>query len=216
MVFFAAIFAVNRTIHTFSLIHNPIKIYLIYKFCESLKSNTALNILNLEGNFYGETNAIHIADMLKINTTIHTISIASNNIGSNGVHYIAEALKMNTTIHTIDLSMNEIEPKGASSIKELIHINTTIRNLGLSKNKFGTNGGFYIAEGLGDNLNICVIDFGWTPDDQMIDKISSNGGISRKNYEWRISSGWCDITDTRIREINEYLERNRHICGLEV
>ena len=64
--------------------------------CESLKTNTTLEKLDIEGDgdedVLGATGAKLIAEMLKVNTPLTTLNLRNNEIGPEGAIAIAEAL----------------------------------------------------------------------------------------------------------------------------
>ena len=64
--------------------------------CESLKTNTTLEKLDIEGDgeddVLGVSGAKLIAEMLKVNTFLKTLNLWGNKIGKEGAIAIAEAL----------------------------------------------------------------------------------------------------------------------------
>ena len=64
--------------------------------CESLKTNTTLEKLDIQGNGFSDTlgasGAKLIAEMLKVNTPLTTLNLWSNEIGVEGAKAIAGAL----------------------------------------------------------------------------------------------------------------------------
>ena len=63
--------------------------------CESLKINTTLEKLDIQGGYedkLGASEAKIIAEMLKVNTPLTTLILAQNWIGVEGAKAIAEAL----------------------------------------------------------------------------------------------------------------------------
>ena len=62
--------------------------------CESLKTNTTLETLNLQGSLFdklGAAEAKIIADMLKVNSALTTLDLQYNNIGDEGGEVIRGA-----------------------------------------------------------------------------------------------------------------------------
>ena len=63
--------------------------------CESLKTNTTLEKLDIKGGYQdtlGASGAKIIAEMLKVNTPLKTLNLHGNEIGKEGAIAIAEAL----------------------------------------------------------------------------------------------------------------------------
>ena len=63
--------------------------------CESLKTNTTLEKLDIKGGFadsFGASGATIIAEMLKVNTPLTDLNLALNKIGKEGATAIAGAL----------------------------------------------------------------------------------------------------------------------------
>ena len=63
--------------------------------CESLKTNTTLETLDIHGGYedhLGASGAKLIAEMLKVNTPLTDLNLASNEIGKEGAIAIAKAL----------------------------------------------------------------------------------------------------------------------------
>ena len=63
--------------------------------CESLKTNTTLEKLDIKGGYQdrlGASGAKIIAEMLKVNTPLKSLNLYLNGIGNEGAVAIAEAL----------------------------------------------------------------------------------------------------------------------------
>ena len=63
--------------------------------CESLKTNTTLEKLDIQGGRWGTlgaSGATIIAEMLKVNTPLTDLNLCVNKIGNEGAVSIAEAL----------------------------------------------------------------------------------------------------------------------------
>ena len=63
--------------------------------CESLKTNTTLEKLDIKGGYedtLGASGATIIAEMLKVNTPLTTLNISVNRIGVEGAQAVAGAL----------------------------------------------------------------------------------------------------------------------------
>ena len=63
--------------------------------CESLKTNTTLEELDMQGSYddkLGAAEAKLIAEMLKVNTPLTTLNLYHNEIGVEGAKAIAAAL----------------------------------------------------------------------------------------------------------------------------
>ena len=63
--------------------------------CESLKTNTTLEKLDIQGGYedkLGASGATIIAEMLKVNTPLTKLDLSMNNIGVEGAKAIAAAL----------------------------------------------------------------------------------------------------------------------------
>ncbi|KAF9910161.1 hypothetical protein BX616_010927 [Lobosporangium transversale] len=124
----------------------------------SLKTNTTLLVLDLEGNSIGDKGALALSEALKTNTALTSLSLRENSIGHKGALALSKALKINTTLTTLNLNWNLIEEKGAVVLLEALKSNTTLVTLGLRGNSIGREGALTLAEALKVNTGLAFLD----------------------------------------------------------
>jgi hypothetical protein len=115
---------------------------------EALKTNSTLQVIDLEENEIGDKGATAFAKALKTNTSLQEINLNDNRIGDEGAIAISEALKTNSTLRKINLGHNEIGVESAIAIAEALKTNSTLREIDLAGNKIGDKGAIIIAEAL--------------------------------------------------------------------
>ncbi|KAF9915403.1 hypothetical protein BX616_006227 [Lobosporangium transversale] len=128
------------------------------ELAHSLKTNTVLTILNLEGNSIGKEGARVLSEALKTNSTLTTLDLESNSIMNEGALVLAEALKVNTTLTTMKLTDNSIGDGGALALSEALKVNATLTTMGLKKNSIGDKGALALAGALKTNRTLTILD----------------------------------------------------------
>ena len=86
---------VNTPLKSLSIGKNNLGDEGVSALCESLKTNTTLEKLDIQGGYedkLGASGAKIIAEMLKVNTPLTTLDISYNKIGVDGAEAIAAAL----------------------------------------------------------------------------------------------------------------------------
>ena len=107
---------------------------------EGLKTNSALQVLQLERNDVGAAGATAIAEGLKTNSTLQTLNLGFNKVGAAGATAMAEGLKTNSTLQTLNLHNNKVGDAGATAMAEGLKTNSTLQELNLQLNKVGDAG----------------------------------------------------------------------------
>jgi hypothetical protein len=85
----------NAPLKSLSIGNNKLGVDGVGVLCESLKTNTTLETLDMQGGFQdklGAAEAKIIADMLKVNAPLTTLNIGYNSLGVEGAKAIAGAL----------------------------------------------------------------------------------------------------------------------------
>ena len=84
---------------------------------EALKTNAALQTLDLDSNSIRAEGAAALAEALKTNEVLQYLYLESNSIGYEGAVELADALKTNAAskLRTLDLRSNSIRAEGAAA-----------------------------------------------------------------------------------------------------
>lgn len=135
----ASAIALNSYLERISFASNRIGPDGTKYLCNSLKSHTTINFVNLGflrstvavremGNFIGNVGAKYLADMLRVNNSIRHIDLLHNNITQEGLNHIISALEENNTLVKLQFTQNKIihsEP-GKEFIKEKLNKNYSL------------------------------------------------------------------------------------------
>ena len=152
---------------------------------EIIRTNKALQKLDLSNNTLSDDGAVTIGDGLKYNNTLLELNISHNNITNKGTMNITEAIQVNTALKRLDISNNILSDDGATAIsnclkcnscllelyishtgitnkgtKEIadaIQINSTIQNIDISKNYITIEGLVYFMEAVKNNCTLQVV-----------------------------------------------------------
>ena len=88
-----------------------------------IKVNTPLKSLSIGANKLGDKGVSVLCESLKTNTTLEKLDIAGgfqDKLGASGAKIIAEMLKVNTPLTELNLERNDIEKEGAIAIAEAL------------------------------------------------------------------------------------------------
>ena len=160
--------------------------YGLFSLSESLKTNTTLTNLNLEGNEIDRCATFYLSESLKTNATLTTLNLrgtsvshfgskclslalktngtlTSLNLSHSGIsaHALSEGLKVNTALTSLDLASNGIDDNAAKALFDVLLVNATLTTLHLGWNKIGAKGTQYICEALARNNTLTSLDFSW-------------------------------------------------------
>jgi serine/threonine protein kinase len=127
---------------------------------EALKTNSAINSLNLSATSIESAGAIALAEAFKLNTAIASVDLSQNNMTAAGVALLADSLKVNKYISSVKLNNNGIGDVGATSLADAFKLNSNIKFVDLSGNRIGDAGAISLASALTANVAIATIDFG--------------------------------------------------------
>lgn len=100
---------------------------------ETLKSNTHVTTLDLEGCNIGDKGVIALAETFKKNSTIRSVYLHFNNTGDKGAIALAEALKVSESIIDLDFEGNSITIEGFDALVESVDHNYRITNLSMGR-----------------------------------------------------------------------------------
>eukprot|EP01133_Synstelium_polycarpum_P013408 gene13408-15792_t len=110
-------------------------------FCEALRVNQSLTLLDISSNPMSTESVIAITDTLKTNRTLTLLDMSFNAIGVNG-GLIAEMLRYNTTLRSLFLIGNELDDDSVTEIAETLRTkNSSLVDISLSENDFGDDVG---------------------------------------------------------------------------
>ncbi|ORZ28511.1 hypothetical protein BCR41DRAFT_367142 [Lobosporangium transversale] len=130
----------------------------LLELASSLKTNTALAILDLKNNSLGNEGTVVLSEALKANTTLTTLGLWCNSIGKEGALALSEVLETNKTLTTLNLQYNKIGDEGTLALSEVLKINTTLTILDLKGNSIGKKGALVLSEALKVSTSLIVID----------------------------------------------------------
>ena len=102
---------------------------------ESLKINSTLKELNLNGNEIGSMGAESIGDALKSNTSLEILRLVRNGIGDTGAISLGDGLKENSSLQILELQNNEIGVAGSLQLlKAAAAAGSPIKKINLARN----------------------------------------------------------------------------------
>lgn len=159
--------------------------YGVFSLSESLKTNTTLTNLNLQGNNRSDCiTPFYLSEIVKTNATLTTLNLASNDLryfGSkclslalrtNGTltsldltrsyidaEALSEGLKVNAALTSLNLASNWIGDSGAKALSDVLQVNATLTKLHLDGNTISVEGTQYICEALARNNTLTSLDF---------------------------------------------------------
>ncbi len=113
-----------------------------------LKINTSVTYLTLYKNDIGPKGAFYLSEALLENEVLESLLLENNLIGPKGTKYFCEALKKNKSLTTFVLRGNKIGDKGAENIGDMLNINKSLQAIGLGNNEITEKGFYFISEGL--------------------------------------------------------------------
>jgi len=100
-----------------------------------LNFNKFLVELNVQETELGNTGATMVAQALHINASIVKLNLSGNHIGHVGCLMLSLSLEENATLTHLNISRNEIGPQGAKSLSKALYINKTLKYLDLNRQK---------------------------------------------------------------------------------
>ncbi|KAF9914234.1 hypothetical protein BX616_008693 [Lobosporangium transversale] len=124
----------------------------------SLKTNTNLITLDLDGSSVRNEGALALSEALKANTTLTTLSLRKTTIGSKGALALSEALKVNMALTTLNLEHNIIGDEGAVALSEALKVNTALSTLSLNGSSIGKDGALALSEALKVNKALVTLE----------------------------------------------------------
>lgn len=128
---------------------------------ESLKLNTVLEKIDLEGNFILEEGTTCLTRVLKDNCYVTELVLSDNKVGNEGAKAICELLTDNKTIIHLDLAGNDIQDDAAEDFYEMLTRNAAIKTLLLRHNKFEDKGAEWFNGVLNENVSLETLDLSW-------------------------------------------------------
>eukprot|EP01125_Pyxidicula_operculata_P009308 TRINITY_DN3067_c0_g1_i1.p1 TRINITY_DN3067_c0_g1~~TRINITY_DN3067_c0_g1_i1.p1 ORF type:complete len:284 (-),score=47.78 TRINITY_DN3067_c0_g1_i1:302-1153(-) len=121
---------------------------------ESLRTNTTLTYLNLEGNKIREEGTKYLCGSLKENTTLTHLIFDVNYVGNEGAQYISDFLRVNSTLTYLTLKRNQFKIEGSQIIAESLKVNSGLTYLHVDTDKIGVNSFQSFSESLKFNTTL--------------------------------------------------------------
>ncbi len=125
---------------------------------KALGKGSALEVLCLTDNLFGDDGAQCLSYTLKDNAVLTSLDISRVSLGNQGAMHIAEALKVNTGLRTLDMQWNSIRDEGVQAIADALESNSTLETLRLSYNPVREVGVASLTAALGKNNTLKHID----------------------------------------------------------
>ncbi|XP_068699998.1 protein NLRC3-like isoform X2 [Montipora foliosa] len=154
---FSQVLAVNTSLTTLHLSHNPIGAEGATSLSQALAVNTSLTTLDLSDNSIGSEGATSLSQALAVNTSLSTLDLSDNAIGPAGASSLFQALAVNTSLSTLDLSDNAIGPAGATSLFQALEVNTSLTTLHLNGNSIGDEATTSLSHALAVNTSLTTL-----------------------------------------------------------
>ncbi|KAK7919736.1 hypothetical protein WMY93_011020 [Mugilogobius chulae] len=130
----------------------------IVYLAESLKSNTSLQTLCLQGVSAGSPGAVALADSLITNQSLQTLDLRGNTVGIEGAKALANALKINRSLKSLNLQENCLGMDGAIFIATALKGNHQLSYINLQGNGVGESGAKVISDAIRSSAPGCVVD----------------------------------------------------------
>ena len=121
---------------------------------KTLRKNSTVRTLSLDGNRIGRKGAKAAADALRgSKLALRSLNLSGNKIGVDGARFLAVSLSSPDvcTLEHLDLGMNRIENEGAKEIALALYTNNKLKKLSLNGNGFGTDPAKMLATALNHN-----------------------------------------------------------------
>lgn len=126
---------------------------------EALQRNSALEVLDLSGNYIGDAGASAFAALLKCSESkIVELNLHSTNITTVGVRQLAEALAENACLRKLDLSKNWLGNSGAAVLTDMLKVNETLTKISLNGTHMRSQGLLDLCDGLRVNTALSCLE----------------------------------------------------------
>ncbi|GAM27138.1 hypothetical protein SAMD00019534_103130 [Acytostelium subglobosum LB1] len=136
----------NFTPHSFKL------------FCDALKYNQSLAILDMSSTPMTLDCINSLKEALKVNRTLSYLDLSFNSIGSNGI-YLAEILRTNSSLKSLFLIGNELDDESVCAFAEILrNKNRSLTEISLSENAFDDSVGAMLGNIFKDNRTLRSLD----------------------------------------------------------
>eukprot|EP01128_Nolandella_sp_AFSM9_P001883 TRINITY_DN12285_c0_g1_i1.p1 TRINITY_DN12285_c0_g1~~TRINITY_DN12285_c0_g1_i1.p1 ORF type:complete len:1167 (-),score=367.22 TRINITY_DN12285_c0_g1_i1:162-3662(-) len=135
----------NTSVHTLILDGNEMEVNSFMALRALLEQTETLRYLSLNFVILGELGCKAIVPGLISNSSLRFLSVSGNDLFENGMEALAVGLATNTSIETLILSENSISDGGCETLAELMKTNTTLTALDLSNNYINEEGGEFLG-----------------------------------------------------------------------
>ncbi len=187
----------------------------------SLRSNTTLMLLKIEGNVIfectsglwendlinlteldfnscgiGDRAAIEIASMLRVNKSLKKLTLHDNrgSISAGCVEAVAEALQVNKSLKVLHLNQCRIVDLGADELGKMLSSNQSLESLSLFNNLINDDGVKALSEGLTSNNVLAELNLS----SNMITDITALAGALEVNKTLKI----LDISENSVYNVS--------------
>jgi len=205
----------TRTLEKLHLTFNSLGCNSFYMIEDSLKMNTNLKVLGLDGNdMVGPYCDTAVANVLKNNSTLTEISLTNNKM-ENCIGIANALADNNTTLERLFLSYNHLNASSGMAIANALRKNKTLKILTLVNNPIGIDSCMNIANSLkvNDTLEELYLDHVCLPDrygDVTPIATSMIGALEHYNCAMKvISVDGMEIQPDELDRMNFFLELNQ-------
>lgn len=189
----------NSTLRVLHLEGDNLSGKLLIILCTGLKLNNNLGELFLGDNFLVPSDASILSAMLKSNSTLQLLDVRNNMLQDQGLMHLCDGLHQQTVcgIKTLVLWNNQITRIGMVPLANLMAVNTNIQTLNIGHNRLGNDGIRNLQIGLLKNKSILRLGL-------LNTKITAEGAVALAEY----------IADTRSLLRLDLRENDLFVGGL--
>ena len=147
----------NKALQKLDLSNNTLSDDGAVTIGNAIKINNALVELNISHNNITNKGSKNITEAIQVNTTLMRLNISNNILSDDGATAISNCLKCNSCLLELYISHTGITNKGTKEIADAIQINSTLQNIDISKNYITIEGLVYFMEAVKNNCTLQVV-----------------------------------------------------------
>ena len=147
----------NKALQKLDLSNNTLSDDGAVTISDGLIYNNTLLELNISQNSITNKGTMNITEAIQVNTTLMRLNISNNILSDDGATTISNCLKCNSCLLELYISHIGITNKGTKEIADAIQINSTLQNIDISKNYITIEGLVYFMEAVKNNCTLQVV-----------------------------------------------------------